>query len=725
MAKRKGIADYENEWAVKDATREKMFVTPRAVSREDVEKVLDPRSEIYSTTPVVNPGRQDYIDAALATGRQLLNVKQNARDLGEYLGKKAGEYAVRTTPAQFGEDLKHGHAAMFKAAPRLLESAIRHPLEALTDLSPVGSVRDAKDTFDTVAQLYALGDRSGAELAAKAAGPISLMALADVAPLAGLAAKGLRGAVKPALKAATYETAQDGVFRNVARRGVENEIVRMPEAAGASMPELRTLAQDRTRSPAIRLADRHALEARGQAYDTTATTPQTSIKRQAAMGRAHREAASGNPAYEHAVFEQYGNMFPEIVEKSGAQNYGQLTEAAYRQLGEESDRQFDSLPLRLRYHDGPGEYPSSTAMARDVLGNGQLNVFSGGDRHDFLNAVDPRNGLNQNEKFRAVRDYFGHVVPGSQFGPQGEEIAYQAHSQMLSPLARMALLSETRGQNSAVNYGAANADIIAQKKFLQQQARERAFGEEYLRNGGHFSDDVRRALEGLPSLEDILRQQRDLGGQFEYASQKAVLLPPEFLDAMSPGGMPDYLRPLLAAGKDPLSARGVHFSRSGDLTSTDPSFFGQGHQGEEYRPTRQAGLPDRTYFYSGEPGTVSAELPVRRGVKGVYEAPLQNLYDINSDPEGIVRIAKAHNLTGYKPALDYLVAGTRFEPGSAIPDMERMVKDFGYSGYITDNGGQRAAAVYDPVAELRKLGIDPDARYASGGLVEKTSGMPC
>lgn len=325
-----------------------------------------------------------------------------------------------------------------------------------------------------------------------------------------------------------------------------------------------------------------------------------------------------------------------------------------------------------------------------------------------------------------MHDVYGHALIGSQFGPQGELAAYMAHRQMLSPLARLALAGETHVQNSLVNFSPLNADVFAVKKTLQRQARERLFAEEYLRGERPgYPDVARRALEELPSAEEILRQQRELGQQMQFAPQKAVIPPHEFLDPHYMGGMPDRLRPLLSAGKDPLAARGVHFSRSGDLTATDPSFFGTGHRGSEYLPTKRGGLPDRTYFYSGEPGSVSAELPVQRGVQGVYEAPLQNLYDVNADPEGILRTAKAHNLTDYKPTLDYLVSGTRFEPSSALPDMERMVKDYGYSGYISDYGGQRAAALYDPVENLRKLGIDPTASYADGGLVVKRSGMPC
>lgn len=58
-----------------------------------------------------------------------------------------------------------------------------------------------------------------------------------------------------------------------------------------------------------------------------------------------------------------------------------------------------------------------------------------------------------NDIFRAVHDYFGHVKEGVGFRADGEENAWRAHSAMYSPEARKAMSSETRGQNSWVNYG--------------------------------------------------------------------------------------------------------------------------------------------------------------------------------------------------------------------------------------------------------------------------------
>lgn len=58
-----------------------------------------------------------------------------------------------------------------------------------------------------------------------------------------------------------------------------------------------------------------------------------------------------------------------------------------------------------------------------------------------------------NDIFRIVHDMFGHFKEGNGFRADGEENAWRAHSAMYSNLARPAMTSETRGQNSWVNFG--------------------------------------------------------------------------------------------------------------------------------------------------------------------------------------------------------------------------------------------------------------------------------
>jgi len=58
-----------------------------------------------------------------------------------------------------------------------------------------------------------------------------------------------------------------------------------------------------------------------------------------------------------------------------------------------------------------------------------------------------------NDLFRAVHDAFGHGIEGAGFRAQGEENAWQAHVRLFTGSARGAITSETRGQNSWLNFG--------------------------------------------------------------------------------------------------------------------------------------------------------------------------------------------------------------------------------------------------------------------------------
>ncbi len=89
-------------------------------------------------------------------------------------------------------------------------------------------------------------------------------------------------------------------------------------------------------------------------------------------------------------------------------------------------------------------------------GYGTGDQLPGADENPMLRDSGERwNGkpVMFNDLFRAVHDYFGHAKEGVGFRADGEENAWRQHSAMFSPLARIALGTETRGQNSWLNYG--------------------------------------------------------------------------------------------------------------------------------------------------------------------------------------------------------------------------------------------------------------------------------
>ena len=52
-----------------------------------------------------------------------------------------------------------------------------------------------------------------------------------------------------------------------------------------------------------------------------------------------------------------------------------------------------------------------------------------------------------------VHDAFGHGLEGAGFRARGEENAWQAHARLFTGSALSAITSETRGQNSWLNFG--------------------------------------------------------------------------------------------------------------------------------------------------------------------------------------------------------------------------------------------------------------------------------
>lgn len=705
--KRKTIADYEREAAAEDKKRASQFVVPRPAPRADV-KLPKPQQQIADAARRSPTGQVATASRGPDTAAGVVYDKFG-RGMGG-LRRLVGGDERASTAARFDAEEKLRGIGEFLLGPEEIQRSARGvSLGEGTggDYATLGlaAVPFVPKPLKSAARLAV--SKAGSTLAKAAPGKFRAF-MRDTRPIVD------ELAARP-----EYTRQAEGPFTTVARRGVERDIRLASEAEQArSMTALRRIAQDPERSSAVPLASEASMRARGVPYDVGAEAPVSSLARQGAIGRAYEEAVAGSPAYKQAAFERWGEMYPEIVEKAKAQNLDQLTEASYNALSQDVARQFDTLPLRLRYHEGAGEYGSPNEMVRDVLARGNLNVFSGGEPHEFLSKIDPATGLSQNEMFRAVHDYYGHVTPGSMFGAPGEEIAYAAHAQTLDPLALPALLSETRGQNSWVNYSPANADVIDQMNRLKMQARERKVAEEWLAKypsdtDPRYGGDARRALGELPSAEEIRGQLHALGQQFQYAPQRAVTLPPEFLPALTPGGQPDWMRAIMQPRAATDDVRGVHFSREGDLLATDPSFYGTGAFSGERQMVKQAGLPDRTYFYTGPEGTVMPEESVGKVGQNVYEGRLSGLYDIEADPEGLRRLARAYNLPDYAPTLgEPLAYRGGVEGKGAVTDMERLIRDYGYEGFLTPN----AAAVYSPVTGLRKIQRKAGG-YSEGGSV--------
>jgi hypothetical protein len=151
-----------------------------------------------------------------------------------------------------------------------------------------------------------------------------------------------------------------------------------------------------------------------------------------------------------------------------------LVKAAYEALLRETKGQYDAMKragVHLEFYPDPANdpYKSNPRLAVEDLrhnnhmyiyptdaGYGSGDALPGADENPLLRDSGERwNGkpVLFNDLFRAVHDYFGHAKEGVGFRADGEENAWRQHAAMFSPLARIALGTETRGQNSWLNYG--------------------------------------------------------------------------------------------------------------------------------------------------------------------------------------------------------------------------------------------------------------------------------
>ena len=97
----------------------------------------------------------------------------------------------------------------------------------------------------------------------------------------------------------------------------------------------------------------------------------------------------------------------------------------------------------------PGYFVTTTGDRADVIANPLLQE-TGLEWPDQNGEMRP---VLANDLFRAVHDAFGHGLEGAGFRARGEENAWQAHVRLFTGPAVGAITTETRGQNSWLNYG--------------------------------------------------------------------------------------------------------------------------------------------------------------------------------------------------------------------------------------------------------------------------------
>lgn len=225
-------------------------------------------------------------------------------------------------------------------------------------------------------------------------------------------------------------------------------------------------------------------------------------------------------------------------------------------------------------------------MTEDVRANKHMWVFATEDGFGSDATFDPLDNpllaptphlisgrvALANDIFRAVHDYFGHVKEGVGFRADGEENAWRSHSAMYSPEARRAMTTETRGQNSWVNYGpfgeanrtakSGETHYADQKIGLLPDWAVSDGARDGRWSNGSIGVEIAQRLEGVGRPADEAKATGDLIDNFYTAQAKAQGITPEEMVARF--GLPAFER-----GGDLSPAALAQAAR--DLTAT-PEF---------------------------------------------------------------------------------------------------------------------------------------------------------
>jgi hypothetical protein len=173
------------------------------------------------------------------------------------------------------------------------------------------------------------------------------------------------------------------------------------------------------------------------------------------------EKVKVNPEVSKKIAQAFDSLPDNPDDPAVKKAYEALIQETLDQYQEIKKTGLKVIPMKP---DQPNPYTNSQAVVDDILKNNRLQYYPTDQGYGSGSAA--RNPLLRetaeiadgkpmlaNDVFRVVHDYFGHAKDGNKFGATGEENAYRAHKQMYSPEAQKALTTETRGQNSWVNYG--------------------------------------------------------------------------------------------------------------------------------------------------------------------------------------------------------------------------------------------------------------------------------
>lgn len=240
-----------------------------------------------------------------------------------------------------------------------------------------------------------------------------------------------------------------------------------------------------------------------------------------------------------------------------------------------------------------------------------------------------------NDLFRAVHDAFGHGLEGAGFRAQGEENAWQAHVRLFKGPAVAAITSETRGQNSWLNYGPyAERNQTAALEDTVFAPQKTGLMPEWTWKEGVAEDG-----DGPQFSRAVQYEVQDAGDA------------PKFADRPIQPGSAEFV--------------GYHYSTV-PRAQLDGRAYGSttsARQGKEYERVMNAPdkrLRDRVYFYTAPMAEIPRAEPVVTGPQ-IHKVVLRNIYDTRTaDPRLL---------------------------GKSGNDLESAIINAGYDGYVSHDFG--------------------------------------
>jgi hypothetical protein len=397
-------------------------------------------------------------------------------------------------------------------------------------------------------------------------------------------------------------------------RGRGQEVRSLEALAGAPIVEGATGPD----SGLVSVAERYA-EANGIPYERQKTYVQLDEDRAQRIAQAYEDME--NAPNDPKVKAAYKDMMSQIRKQ-----YDALIDDGYEfTFFDSATDPYDGNPWNamrdLRNNKRMAVYGTYDGFGTEGItteeSKGNILLANTGLKWKDQNGVE--HPVTANDLFRAVHDAFGHGLEGAGFRAQGEENAWQAHARLFTGPALGALTSETRGQNSWLNFG----------KYGEQNKNAK--------------------------IEDTI-----------FAPQKIGLMPEwTWEEGLSePKG--------IVLGKKQPNAQtyeGIHYSNA-ERKSLDGSSFGKGLKGAESKRLVESDDPrikNRVYFYIPLDST-GKNIPKEAGV-GNY-AHKQTFSNILPPGSEMSRLNAESG--GNANRFESLVVDAGYD-GYAVPSMGMMV----------------------------------------------------